>query len=245
MAKYASKVVGQAKAWIGCKESDGSHKKIIDTYNSHKPLARGYKVKYTDSWCAAFVSAVAIVLEYTDIIPTECGCQKMIDLFKDMGCWIENENRKPNPGDIIFYDWHDDGRGDNKGWADHVGIVEKVEGNTITLIEGNYSSAVKRRRLAVNGLYIRGYGTPKYDALEEPAPVEPLPEAWEPAVGDLVQFKGGKHYRTANGFLGFKAAAGQAKITKIVPGKKHPYHLKRTGRKGPYGWVDAETFTKA
>lgn len=50
MARYASKVVAQAEAWIGCKESDGSHKKIIDVYNSHKPLARGYKLKYTDAW---------------------------------------------------------------------------------------------------------------------------------------------------------------------------------------------------
>ena len=44
MAKYASKVVAQAKAWIGYNEANGSHKAIIDVYNSHKPLARGYKV---------------------------------------------------------------------------------------------------------------------------------------------------------------------------------------------------------
>ena len=41
-----SKVVSIAQSYIGCKESDGSHKKIIDLYNSHKPLARGYAVKY-------------------------------------------------------------------------------------------------------------------------------------------------------------------------------------------------------
>ena len=29
MAKYASKVVEQAKAWVGYNEYDGSHKKII------------------------------------------------------------------------------------------------------------------------------------------------------------------------------------------------------------------------
>lgn len=163
MAKYASKVVNQAKAWIGKKESDGTHKSIIDTYNAHKPLARGYKVKYTDEWCATFVSAVSIKLGYTSIIPTECSCQKMIELFKKKGAWIENENRTPDPGDIIFYDWQDNGKGDNKGAADHVGIVEKVSGGQITAIEGNYSSAVKRRILAVNGKYIRGYAIPAYD----------------------------------------------------------------------------------
>lgn len=163
MARYASKVVEQAKAWLGYNEADGTHKKIIDVYNAHTPLARGYKVKYTDEWCATFVSAVAIKTGYTDIIPTECGCQKMIDLLKKLGAWVENENRTPNPGDIIFYDWQDSGSGDNQGWADHVGIVEKVSGDTITVIEGNYSKSVKRRTLKVNGNKIRGYGVPKYD----------------------------------------------------------------------------------
>jgi hypothetical protein len=168
MSKFASKVVEQAKAWLGYNEKDGSHKKIIDTYNAHKPLARGYKVKYTDAWCATFVSAVAIKVGYTDIMPTECGCQKMIELLKKIGSWVENENRTPNPGDIIFYDWEDNGVGDNTGHSDHTGIVEKVSNGKITIIEGNYNNAVTRRTLSVNGKYIRGYGVPKYDAEVKP-----------------------------------------------------------------------------
>lgn len=163
MAKYASKVVAQAKAWLGKKESNGSFKVIIDTYNSQKKLPRGYKVKYTDEWCATFVSAVAVKLGYTDIIPTECGCDKMIALFKKLGCWIENENRTPKAGEIIFYDWQDSGSGDNRGSTDHVGIVEKVSGGQIIVIEGNKGQAVARRYLKINGKYIRGYGVPKYD----------------------------------------------------------------------------------
>ena len=94
----------------------------------------------------------------------------MIDLFKKLGTWVENEDRTPAPGDIIFYDWQDSGSGDNTGWSDHVGIVEAVNGSTITVIEGNYQNAVGRRKIAVNGRYIRGYGVPKYDA-EEVKPV--------------------------------------------------------------------------
>ena len=157
-----AKIVSIAQSYIGCNERDGSHKKIIDLYNSHKPLARGYAVKYTDAWCSTFASAVAIQAGLTNIIPTECGCQKHIELFKKLGSWQENDAHVPSPGDYIFYDWQDSGVGDNKGAADHVGIVEKVAGNTITVIEGNYSNAVKRRTLAVNGRYIRGYGVPKY-----------------------------------------------------------------------------------
>ena len=172
MAKYASKVVAQIQSWLGYNESDGTHKKIIDIYNSHKPLARGYAVQYTDEWCATTVSAVAVALGYTDIIPTECSCSKMVELFKKLGAWDENDSRKPNPGDIVFYDWNDNGVGDNTGSPDHVGIVEKVSGTTITVIEGNKDEGVNRRTLKVNGKYIRGYGVPKYDAepVKQPKP---------------------------------------------------------------------------
>lgn len=174
------KLVKMAQSYVGCKESDGSHRTIINIYNAHKPLARGYAVKYTDEWCATFVSAMAIKCELTDIMPTECGCEKMIELYKKLGSWHENEaTHKVRPGDVIFYDWQDNGVGDNKGVSDHVGIVEKVTGNTITVIEGNIREAVGRRTLKVNGRYIRGYGVPKFkeekDSAEaaSPAKVEP------------------------------------------------------------------------
>ena len=92
MGKYAKNVVAQAQAWLGFNEKDGTHEGIIDLYNAHKPLARGYAVKYTDAWCATFVSAVAIKLGYTDIIPTECGCNQMIALFQKMGCFVERDD---------------------------------------------------------------------------------------------------------------------------------------------------------
>ena len=162
MAKTANEVVALAQSWLGKRESNGTHKSIIDVYNAHKPLARGYSVKYTDAWCATFVSAAAIKTGCTDIIPLECSCEHMIELFKKLGSWDENDARTPKPGDIIFYDWDDSGSGDNKGWSDHVGIVEKVSGTTITIIEGNKNNAVERRIINVNTKTIRGYGVPKY-----------------------------------------------------------------------------------
>lgn len=168
MSKYASKVIEQALAWLGYNEADGSHRKIIDVYNSQKKLPRSYPVTYTDDWCATFVSAVAVKLGYTDIMPTECGCEEMIKLYQKIGCWDENDARVPNPGELIFYDWQDNGKGDNQGYTNHVGIVEKVANGKITVIEGNYSNSVKRRTINVDGLYIRGFAVPKY--AEETAP---------------------------------------------------------------------------
>ena len=163
MSCTRNNIVAQAQQWVGLKESDGSFTKIIDIYNSHKPLARGYKLKLTDAWCAATVSALAITCNATDIIPTECSCGKLIELAKAKGIWIEADTYTPAPGDFLLYDWDDSGKGDNTGWPDHIGIVEKVVGNNITVIEGNYKNAVSRRMIAVNAKFIRGYIVPKYD----------------------------------------------------------------------------------
>lgn len=245
MSKYASKVVEQAKAWIGRKESDNSHREIIDVYNSHKPLARGYKVKYTDAWCSTFVSAVAIKLGYTDIIPTECGCEKHVQLFKNIGSWIENENRVPKAGDIIFYDWEDNGAGDNKGNSDHVGIVEKVEGNTITVIEGNLNNSVARRILQVNGKYIRGYGVPKYNEEKtttnttKPADTSSKSvKAKEPAKS-FASVLAGEYKVTANSGLNVRDGAGTNKsiLVAIPKGTKvqnYGYYTSVSGVKWLY-----------
>lgn len=158
----ANDIIIQARAWLGKNETDGSFKEIIDVYNSYKRLARGYTVKYSDEWCSTFVSAVSIKRGATSIFPTECSCERLIELFKVINSWVENESITPKSGDVIFYDWNDNGVGDNKGYSDHVGIVESVSNGVITVIEGNNSSAVRRRTIAVNGRYIRGYGRPKY-----------------------------------------------------------------------------------
>ena len=63
--------VDTLRGWIGRNEQDGSHRLIIDTYNSMLELPRNYAVTYTDAWCAATVSAAAIEAGLTDIIPRE------------------------------------------------------------------------------------------------------------------------------------------------------------------------------
>lgn len=155
----------------GIKEADGSHMTIVNLYNSHKPLAQGYTLKRTDSWCAATVSAAAIKaenetgLKYTSVIPLECSCPRQVALFQKLGTWQENDAYVPTIGDIIYYDWQDNGIGDNHGTPDHVGVVYSVSARYITVIEGNKSDAVGLRRIAINGKYIRGFGTPNFSKL--------------------------------------------------------------------------------
>lgn len=155
-------VVETAGKYLGLNEADSTHQQVIDLYNSHKPLARGYRVKYTDAWCATFVSAVAIAAGLTDIMPTECSCVKMTALYQEIGRWQERDDYIPSPGDIIMYCWDDTGAGDCAGAADHVGIVVSVSGSTIKVIEGNYKNGVNYRWLKINARYIRGYCLPDY-----------------------------------------------------------------------------------
>ena len=166
-----SNVVSIMKSWLGWSEANGKHKKIIDIYNNHKPLARGYKVQYTDEWCATAVSAAFIKAGLTDIGFTECSCNRMIDLYKAKGRWEERDSYVPKIGDILMYDWQDNGIGDNVGSANHVGLVAAINGTRLTIIEGNKNESVSYRSINANGKYIRGYCLPDY-ASKASKPVE-------------------------------------------------------------------------
>ena len=157
-----NKVIEVMNLWLGATTGSTNHKNIVNIYNSNKKLPRGYKLKLSDAWCAATVSAASIALGYEEIIPCECSCGKMIDLLKAKDEWVEDDSYIPAVGDIIFYYWDDSGIGDCNAHASHVGFVESCDGKYITAIEGNYNGRVAKRKIAVNGRFIRGFGVPKY-----------------------------------------------------------------------------------
>ena len=164
-AALRMQLVQTAERYLGYNEADGSHQNIIDRYNAHEPLAVGYTVQYTDSWCSTFVSAVSIECGYTDIIPTECGCERHIGLFMDAGTWVEEDSAIPLPGDLIFYDWNMEDTGECTGWSDHVGIVVGTKWPFIRVIEGNYQDSVSYRTILIDDIRIRGFARPDYASL--------------------------------------------------------------------------------
>lgn len=164
--------VTTAEAWLGYNKADGSHRQIVDLYNEHEPLAQNYTVSYDDKWCATFVSAASIKCGFTDIIPTECGCERQIELFQSLECWEEDDAYVPLPGDIIYYSASDSGRGDCTAWSDHVGIVVGVYGPYIKVIEGNVLDRVAYRYVRIDGNTIRGYAIPDYSSIAEKLPTD-------------------------------------------------------------------------
>ena len=199
--------VSTAQKYIGCRESDGSHRQVIDIYNTIRPLPRNWKMPYSgqnSAWCATFVSAMAKVAGMLDIIPAECSCPYQVAGFQRLKRWQENDNYKPQPGDILYYDWNDSGAGDCTGTPDHVGIVESCSGGMITIIEGNFRDSVSRRTVVVGSRYIRGFGLPDFAAWAAqhggqtapvtPAPVAPSTNTKEVPKMDMLR-KGSKGYQ--------------------------------------------------
>lgn len=203
-------------AKINSLSGESGHKWVVDTYNSITPRPRGYKLQSSDLWCAATVSAVLHACGYDDL--AECSCPVMIQKAKEKGIWVENDAFRPQIGDILMYDWQDTGKGDDLGEADHVGIVTKVNGDTLTIREGNKKGAVGNRTIKVNDKTIRGYITPPYEAQEgkndapatnsTPAPEKPADGAnSEAKAGD---YKVGKTYTVSvNSALNVRKGAGK------------------------------------
>ena len=170
----ANDILNIARKYIGDREGSSGHKHILNVYNACKPLPRSYKVKTTDNWCATFISFLAVEAGNPNLYGRECSVQKFIYIFKSRGIWHEDGRIIPKVGDLITYNWDDHTQG-NDGWADHIGIVEKVNGNQITVIEGNKANAVGRRVVTKGAGQIRGYARPKYGKKAEPSKPTPSP----------------------------------------------------------------------
>ena len=136
---------------------------VLFEKNAHEPLAQGYLVKPEDNWCATFSSAMAITCNLTDIVPTECGCERQVGLWQAISQWEEDDHYRPLPGDYIYYAWDDNWKfGDCTGWSDHVGIVVGTSGPFIKVIEGNKDDTVAYRIILRYHPEIRGYGLPDF-----------------------------------------------------------------------------------
>ena len=108
-------------------------------------------------WCACFASWCADQCGYLEsgIIPKFSLCSDGVNWFKGKGQW-QDKNYEPQAGDIIFFDWGNDGS------IDHVGIVEKCENGTVYTVEGNSGDACRQQSYPVGSSSIYGYGCPKY-----------------------------------------------------------------------------------
>ena len=155
------RVLAAAAAMVGVKGGSAEHHRLVNDYNSVRPLPVGYAVKNSDDWCDIFTTVIFQREGLSDLIGRECGVERHIHIFKRLGIWNEDGNSTPKAGDIITFNW-DQNSQQNDGWADHIGIVEKVENGIIHTIEGNSNNEVKRNTYRIGHGNIRGFATPRY-----------------------------------------------------------------------------------
>lgn len=121
-------------------------------YNGNK---NGY------AWCDVFVDWCFFQLAGRDAAkaqaiecqtgPYGAGCGFSRQYYQQQGRLFST----PEPGDQVFFQ--------QNGTITHTGIVETVNGNNITTIEGNSSNQVARRSYSLSNSYVKDFGRPKYD----------------------------------------------------------------------------------
>lgn len=161
MASTRESVVAMARKYVGTVQGSKNHKAFVNDFNSIKP--HGEVGNYSCAWCAIFVTVIQKWAgNGADVVPQSYNCGTLITYAKKLGIWVENDNYKPTAGDMVIYYWSAPA-GECTHGASHVGIVEKVSGNTVTVIEGNMGSGyVGRRSYNVGYRYVRGYICPRY-----------------------------------------------------------------------------------
>ena len=106
-------------------------------------------------WCGSFCMWVAheVGLKIPNVVSTVAG----VEAFKKLGTWHDVKTAKPEPGDVVFFDFVEGGAP-----VEHVGIVVKdnLDGSIVT-VEGNTSSDKKPTGSQANGgevcMKVRGY----------------------------------------------------------------------------------------
>lgn len=149
-------VIIQSHKYVGCHEGDTLHREIVDGYNSILPHPRGYKLKYTDSWCAAFVSWVMYTAGISTF-PYECGVSEMLELMYKKNMLIRG--RLPYSGEVVFFNYS------------HVGLClgSDWNSNVIAVREGNANDSVIDRYYRLDGGKLRCFAAPYFYSEQEVA----------------------------------------------------------------------------
>ena len=103
-------------------------------------------------WCAIFVSWCEDQCGYIDGMKAPAFENVGVggSWFERHDQWLDKES-SPEPGDLIFFDWQQDGD------RDHVGIVTSVKDGMVFTVEGNSSDRCRQKRYYLDDPVIYGY----------------------------------------------------------------------------------------
>ncbi|MEV0995405.1 CHAP domain-containing protein [Nonomuraea sp. NPDC050202] len=150
MTPEMQKYIELLESQLGYSEKSGSYTKFGDWYGKNVEFDADYS---SAPWCDMYLSWAAHKLGYEEWIGQFAWTVAHAKWFKEQGAW----GKTPKPGAFVFYDWSGSNDIDN---IDHIGIVTRVEGNTIHTIEGNIDGGVAKRKERDTSKVV-GYGYPE------------------------------------------------------------------------------------
>ncbi len=196
---WAQDLLAVARTQLGYRASEVNF--IVDEQGNWQGYTRygaWWRASYS-GWCAMYVS---FCLNYAGVpecrVPREANCQYWVRDLKAKGLYDEAADDEPEVGDLIFFDW------DGRGSAGHMGIVSKVEGGKVSVIEGNHLKPVCEREYDLSLESICGYG--RVSRAYEIYRGECLPDV------DEALLAGGKGEITIEASLRTQAQVGSARV---------------------------------
>ena len=121
-----------------------------------EPFWSWYGFKNREEWCALFISWCEDQCGYlkSDAAPKFAIVSDGADWFVLRDQW-RLMGDTPEAGDLIFFDW------DQDGGRDHVGIVTAVVDDKVFTVEGNSSDLCRQKRYYLDDPAIYEYGVIK------------------------------------------------------------------------------------
>lgn len=153
---YAQDVLAVAVSQLGYTESSSNYMVEEGITKGYTRYGAWYGIPYGD-WCAMFVS---FCLDYAGVedFPQDSNCPNWVNTLKERNLYAEAEGYVPNAGDLIFFDWGDDGRSDHVGLVAEYIVGEDGASAKVRTIEGNSGNCVAYNVYDENDAEIMGYG---------------------------------------------------------------------------------------
>ncbi len=186
----AREVLDRAAAELGVEESPAGSNQVKYNTDYYGRAVRGSAYP----WCCVFVWWVFHALGADGLVTKTASCTALLNWLKGRGRQVGTGEMAS--GDLVFYNWSQGPRG---SVANHVGIVESVEGRRFTAIEGNTAEgndgnggAVMRRTRGTEA--VLAVARPDYAAFRErdaaPAAAPQTVAVWAKASWDKAVAQG-------------------------------------------------------
>ena len=190
------------------------------------------KIGFVCDWCAFSVSAImqdcGFIGKYIKAIEGGAGT---IPRYSDgkYGDWFKKGTKGPQAGDLFFMRYADYPYQD-KYFCDHVGIVESVNGNTITTLEGNVdgwgtdwagTSTFKRKTRYLSDGTVYAFYRPRWSGTTSTSTSQTKKKSVDELAKEVIagKWSAGEERKQKLTAAGYSYFAVQNRVNELLSGK--------------------------